>query len=335
MPINDFSQDGGPTGLRLALEAMGTRFELLIADEGEARDLRAAGEEAMSVIRDWHDRLSAFDASSIVSRINQSAGVRAVRVDADMLELLLACRAWHEMSEGAFDIALGSLMAHHGFRGADAAIGERPAFGMAHVVIDEREHAVMVTHPDVRLDLGAVAKGWAIDEACRVLEEFGVRSALLHGGTSTVRAIGAPPGAGAWRVRLEGGGGSPVVELRDAALSVSAPSGRTNTAGHGHVIDPRTGEPGPSARVAGAVVYNAGASDAWSTALLVLGRRAGSMPEAITSILYLDDSGGGRWDIKGKGPEGAAVQAAPRGLEPKEETAPADRKDKDQNGEQA
>lgn len=288
--------DGGSIGLRLALEAMGTRFELLIADEGNKHDLRAAGEEALDVIRDWHDRLSAFDKGSIVSLINRSAGDRAVRVDRDMLDLLLACRRWHSETHGAFDIALGSLMAHHGFRDQQHATDLLPAFGMAFVDIDERESAVFLTHPDVRLDFGAVAKGWAIDEACCVLRDAGITSALLHGGTSTCCAIGNRPDGEPWRVRTDVDDAAPVALLADMAFSVSAPRGRRNEAGQGHVIDPRTGQPTQGALLAGAAVYNAAESDAWSTALLVLGERPGSMRDEIASILHAP---AGPWSLGG------------------------------------
>ncbi|GAB5496963.1 MAG: FAD:protein FMN transferase [Phycisphaerales bacterium] len=295
MSTSSNTPDGGSSGLRLALDAMGTRFELLIASDMQAHDLRAIGEEAFDVIRDWHSRLNAFDKGSIVSLINQHAGQRAVRVDRETLELFAACARWNAETCGAFDIALGSLMAHHGFRGQQGS-GSLPAFGMSYLEINENESAVFVTHPEVRLDFGAVAKGWAIDEACSVLQELGVTSALLHGGTSTARAIGFRPDGQRWHVRTDMATGAPIALLADAALSVSAPRGRLNESGQGHVIEPRTGEPTNGAQLAGAVVYNAAESDAWSTALLILGERPGSMREEIASILH---SPAGEWSLGG------------------------------------
>ncbi|RNC80869.1 MAG: FAD:protein FMN transferase [Phycisphaera sp.] len=295
MSTSSNTPDGGSSGLRLALDAMGTRFELLIASDGPAHDLRAAGEEALDVICDWHNRLSAFDKGSIVNLINQHAGERAVRVDRDMLDLLIACSKWDEETGGVFDIALGSLMSQLGFRG-QAGSNSTPAFGMSYLEINEEESAVFVTHPEVRLDFGAVAKGWAIDEACRVLQELGVTNALLHGGTSTAKAIGSRPDGQPWQVRTDAETDAPVVFLTDSALSVSAPRGRLNEAGQGHVIDPRTGEPTRGAQLGGAAVYSAAESDAWSTALLVLGERPGSMRDEIASILHTP---AGEWSLGG------------------------------------
>src|SRR5262245_43558666 len=98
----------------------------------------------------------------------------------------------------------------------------------------------------MRLDLGAAGKGHAIDAAIAILIADGVDAALLHGGTSSVHAIGTPP-EGAWRVGYAGG----TRTLRDSALSVSAAHGKSFTSGgrrYGHVLDPRIGVPAGDAQ---------------------------------------------------------------------------------------
>lgn len=294
----DTHPDGGPRGLRLALQAMGTRFELVLAGEMPERDLRAAGEEALVAVREWHDRLSAFERGSVVGLINAEAYERPVRIDREMLELLLACRKWHGMTSGAFDVALGSLMARHGFRD-EPAQEEPPPFGMAHLEINGARSEVRLTAPGVRLDFGAVGKGWAIDRALDSLREAGVTSALLHGGTSTVGTIGADPSGEPWRVRLEESQDAPVAVLRDASLSVSATSGRRNAKGEGHVLDPRSGSPSSRVRLAAVIGVYSAETDALSTALLVLGERPGSIPADVVSILSSQTPDPGRWAIGG------------------------------------
>ena len=128
----------------------------------------------------------------------------------------------------------------------------------------------------MELDLGAVGKGYAIDCAVAVLQEHGVPSGLLHGGTSSVHCVGRSRG-GAWRIgwNAGAGGGLGFVELdeRRPALSVSAPHGRrVSAAGRswGHVIDPRTGEP-VDALPALVTGRSSSTCDALSTAVLVGG----------------------------------------------------------------
>jgi thiamine biosynthesis lipoprotein len=156
---------------------------------------------------------------------------------------------------------------------SDESLGEgREIVGSGRVQVDEDALTVALERPGMAIDLGAAGKGYAIDQAVRSLTDAGVTSALLHGGTSSVHAIGAPPGREGWPIRWDGPGGT--IDLRDAALSVSAGSGRTFTADgrtFGHVIDPRSGAPVDHTRAAGVRGPSSFLCDVLSTALLVRG----------------------------------------------------------------
>lgn len=250
--------------LTLALAAMGTRFELVLPGLDETRE-RAAGEAALAEIAEWDARLSLFRSDSLLAHVNREAASRAVRVEPGTFELLATCARLLAESEGAFDAGLGAAMAARGFRGAASRAEARPGAGFAAVELDARTHSVRFSDPTVQLDLGGIAKGFALDRAGALLREAGVATALLHGGTSTVLALGAPPGAAGWRVALDPDDAAPRATLRDRALSVSAQHGRRNAAGAGHVL-------GASVARAAVLAPDATAADAWSTALLVLGR---------------------------------------------------------------
>lgn len=263
--------------VRLALPAMATRFELVLAG-GDPVRLRAIGEAALAAVAECEARLSPFVRGSAIARCNAGAAEAPVRVDPQTFDLLLACRTLHAASRGAFDPTVGPLLAALGFRGtpaADAAglADARAAVGMQHVALDERAQTVHFLRPGMALDLGAVGKGEALDEAAAVLREHGVAAALLHGGTSSVLAIGAPPGLPGFRIGI-GAAPGPAATLRDLALSVSRPDGRVartrSGAPLGHVVDPRTGEALPARPALCAVLApSARTADAWSTALLV------------------------------------------------------------------
>lgn len=242
----------------LALHAMATRFELVLAGADEAR-LRAAGETALEEVRDCERRFNRFDPASLVSLLNREAARRWVRVDGDALELLERCEAIRRESGGAFDARIGAR--------TDAP-GEGPVAG--ELLFDGARSAVRFTDADVALDLGAIAKGHALDLAAGVLRELGVESALLHGGTSSAIAIGAPPGESAWRIAIGRERAAPLAHLRDAALAVSAPHGRTLRGG-GHVLDPRSGRSAERFAYAAVIHASAREADAWSTASLVDG----------------------------------------------------------------
>lgn len=254
---------------RLATLAMGARFELVL----EGRDLahaRAAGEAALEELERCDARWSLFRSDSLIARANREAGLREVQLDHETFELLAACSALREQTLGAFDVALGARMAQLGHRGERAhSLGERRgAFEL-----NEARRTVRFTREGTQLDLGAIGKGEALDRAAEILRESGITCALLHGGTSSVLALGAPAGCAGWRVGLEGFEPARSVELRDQSLSVSAPHGRTARRGGaevGHLVDPLDGAPLPLGSRSAALAPTGREAEAWSTAAAVL-----------------------------------------------------------------
>lgn len=316
----------------LATFAMGTRFELVLAGENEPR-LRAAGEEAIAEIELWHRRLNYFAPDSMVRRINTLAPSHPVALDPETFGLLSRCIELHDETGGAFDITIAPLMRQWGFRdtpppsqGGGQGVGA--TYGTQFIALDPAALTIRFARPEIEIDLGGIAKGFALDRAASILCDHGLSCALLHGGTSSVIAIGAPPHQDGWGVRMSaamGEPGLPGVErpiadsdagkrgacpwhpddsgidilLRDQALSISAPHGRTIQNHHetlGHIIDPRTGAPARGAALAAAICKSATDAEGWSTALLVLDERPANLPDEITSILF-DQSRG--WRMEG------------------------------------
>ena len=284
---------------------MATRFEILLHGGTEAA-LRAAGEEALAEVDRLEAQLSLYRPTSEIARVNALAARQAVRVSPPVFQLLEHAQRLHEESGGAFDITIAPLVRCWGFMGGPGHFPEpgqlaeaRALVGMGHVKLDRSDCSVRFDREGVMIDLGAIGKGYAIDRAVQTLRECGVKSALMHGGTSTTYAIGAPPGAEAWQVAVageadggeDGGGHRPplqlqltVVRLRDGALSVSAGWGKSFQAGgktYGHVLDPRTGRPAGGALLAAVALDSATETDALSTALLVAGRQGAGRIERL------------------------------------------------------
>jgi FAD:protein FMN transferase len=281
----------------LARNAMATRFELVLHG-GRAASLRAAGEEALDEIDRLEAQLSLFRPSSEIAHLNLCAARERVRVTPPLFSLLEHAGRLHEESGGAFDITVAPLMRCWGFIGGSGTVAQpeevaaaKANVGMHLLRLHPEDFTVEFTREGVMLDLGAIGKGYAIERAVELLREAGVTSALVHGGTSTIYAIGHPPEADRWEVALPNPadpmldpatscappGQSPKwvrVPLRDEAISVSAVWGKFFESGNrtfGHVIDPRTGEPVQRAVLAVVVLPSATETDALSTALLTLG----------------------------------------------------------------
>jgi FAD:protein FMN transferase len=190
---------------------------------------------------------------------------------------------------GAFDISIAPLVRCWGFMGGQGRMptpeelaAAREKVGMHNVLLDATRRAVRFAREGVMLDLGAIGKGYAVARAADFLRDAGVTSALIHGGTSTICAIGVPPDAPAWKVAVDSASlpseAQPldpiVIALRDESLSISAASGRQfihDGKRYGHVLDPRTGQPTEGALLAAVALPSATETDALSTALLTLG----------------------------------------------------------------
>jgi thiamine biosynthesis lipoprotein len=134
---------------------------------------------------------------------------------------------------------------------------------------------VALDRAGVVVDLGGVAKGYALDGMVPLLRARGIRGALLSFGQSSTEAVGAPSGGEGWRLLARGPGEEilGVLTLRDQALSVSSSFGQWLEVGgerFGHVIDPRTGRPLTQPRESLIVAPDATLAEALSKALLIL-----------------------------------------------------------------
>ncbi len=280
------------TSVAVARHAMATRFEIVLHG-GDATRLRAAGEEALNEIERLESQLSFYQPTSEISRLNTHAANAPVRVEPALFRLLQHALRLSAETGGAFDITVAPLMRAWGFTKSSGQLPDphaleeaRKCTGWQLVELDAREFTVRFARPGVMLDLGAIGKGYALERAAAILRDDGIASALLHGGTSTVHALGAPPDADAWKVAIDrsppkdsrvqssGEGILATVALRDESLSVSAVWGKSFTVDartYGHVIDPRTGAPTQGALLAAVVLPSATETDALSTALLTLG----------------------------------------------------------------
>ncbi len=279
---------------------MATRFELVLQGEDAVR-LRAAGEEALAEVKRLEAQLSFYNPASAISRINARAAESPVRITPRLFHLLQTAQDLYHATDGAFDLTVAPLMRCWGFvRGTghtpdpDALEEARSRTGMHLVTLDAARYTVAFARPGVMLDLGAIGKGYAIEEAAQLLLEAGIERAFLHGGTSTIHALGMPYDGDGWNVAIPHPTADPttyredqviaVVPLENEALSVSAVWGKAFEAEgktYGHVLDPRRGAPVEGAVLTAVAGPSATTCDALSTAFLVLGCHAG---ELITSL---------------------------------------------------
>ncbi len=263
---------------------MGCEFELVLAGQ-EPDELLAAGYEALEEIDRIGQQLSHYLAISDLSYLNAMGGRSPVRVEPRLYELLERARELSEETGGAFDPTIGPLVKLWGFYQNDGAVPPPEAIawtlqvvGMKHLIFDPEWNSIQFDREGIELNLGAIGKGYAVQRAADLLRERGVENALIHGGSSTICALGAPPGEEHWLVGLR----HPerpserlgTIRLRDEALSTSGgyeqffvANGRT----YSHLLDPRTGYPAEGLLSASVITPGGTESDALSTAFFIMG----------------------------------------------------------------
>jgi thiamine biosynthesis lipoprotein len=271
-------------------EAMGTFFEFtLYARPGDEStdEIRRIAEEAFAAIDDLETRISNWIPDSQVSYVNNHAAEEPVSVAPDVLELVAFSKKVHGETGGAFDATVGPLIELWGFYRGQGHLPEETELaqalskvGMDKVRLDPLANTVAFDAPGMRLDFGGIGKGMALDTAARILRDNGVTAAVLHGGTSSVYALGAPPGLTGWTVRIRnpynGAEWVDEVVLRDESLSTSGSYEKFFEIGgrkYCHIFDPRTGKPVEGMLSASVIVSTGMESDALSTAFFVMGQK--------------------------------------------------------------
>jgi FAD:protein FMN transferase len=268
----------------MSRRAMATTFEIAIPKDSHPDPL-AAAEDALDLIDQLEDQMTVYRETSEVSLINKNASCGPSPVEPRLFDLLERCSVWTRETGGTFDIATGSLTKAWGFYRREGRVPSpreqadaMARTGMRHVILNRGTIKFRV--PGVELNLGAVGKGYALDRAAELLRtKWGVRSGLLHGGTSSVYGIGRPPGEPrGWGIALRHPADDDrtlgTVWLADCALGTSAATFQYfeyNGRKHGHVLDPRTGWPAEVAASASVVAPTAAEADAMSTAAFILG----------------------------------------------------------------
>ncbi|MGV3722766.1 MAG: FAD:protein FMN transferase [Actinomycetota bacterium] len=263
---------------------MGTEFQVFLVGP-DPDQLSDVAHHVLDEVEGVEARLSHYRADSEISDLNLRAAYEPVLMERSVFDLVRRCVEFSERSHGAFDVTTGPLIRCWGFFRGEGRLADSGAVqealksvGSRLLELNAEERTIRFKREGVQVHLGGVGKGYAVDEVVEWLRRLGVEAALVHGGTSTVYALGAPPGEDAWRVGLCDPNDRTkrlgVVKLRDRALSTSGDYEQFfEVAGkrYSHILDPRTGFPAAGKRSATVVADNATDTDALTTAAFVLG----------------------------------------------------------------
>ena len=260
---------------------MGTRItvEVWVDDAAQAD---AANEAVLAEMRHVDATMSTYKPESEISRVNAHAAEGAMPISTELFDLLVTAKQYSLLTEGAFDITYASVGYLYDFRKRvrpdEAHIrAALPAVNYEHVLLDPAQHTVRFTQPGVRIDLGGIAKGYAVDRGIEALQRVGITHGYVSAGGDS-RVIGDRFGK-PWVVGIrdpQKGEGTVIarVPLVAAAISTSGDYERYFDEGgvrYHHIIDPRTGHSASKVRSATVIAATAVRTDGLSKTAFVLG----------------------------------------------------------------
>jgi thiamine biosynthesis lipoprotein len=230
--------------------------------------------------------MSDYRVNSELTRLSARSGGPPVRISPDLFRVLQRAQTVSRYSHGAFDVTVGPLVAlwrqarKSGVLPDPAALAEaRQRVGWRKLRLDARARTAQLMVPGMKLDLGGIAKGYADDEAQRVLRQHGITRALVEMGGDIV-VSGPPPGTDGWTIRVPNAGdnrGPADLHFAHRAISTSGDTEQFVVIGdrrYSHVVDPRTGQALTNRVQVTLIAPDGLASDPLSTALTLLDPKA-------------------------------------------------------------
>lgn len=270
------------------LKLMGNRFEFtVIAPDRESGE--NAIHQAVAEVARIEELLSTFKDHSQTNQINRNAGLKSVKVDIEVLELIERSIKISSLTDGAFDITYGSIdkslwnfdLQMTSLPDKEIALQTVQLINFQNVIIDQDERTVMLKYKGMRLGFGGIGKGYAADRAKKVLQELGMNSGIVNAAGDLI-TWGTQPNGKAWTIGIADPDQSdrPFSSLNISNMAI-ATSGNyekyvvINGSRYSHTIDPKTGFPVSGIKSVSIICPSAELADALATPVIVMGVRVG------------------------------------------------------------
>jgi len=286
-------------------EALGTYCVITLYEKGKS----AVYNDIFSKIRNIENLMSVNIKTSDISRINDNAGIEKVLVDRETFKVIERALFFAELSGGAFDPTVGPLVTLWGI-GRNARVPSQeeideilPLINWRNVELDAQAGSVFLKQRGMALDLGAIAKGYAADEAANAAKNYNIKRALIDLG-GNIAAVGTNMENSPWRVGIqnpfkERGESLGYLQVTDKTVVTSGVYERYFTAdgkNYHHIFSPENGYPAQTGLLSVTIITGISMdADALSTALFVMGFEDGiklleTMPQMEAVFVFEDKS---------------------------------------------
>jgi thiamine biosynthesis lipoprotein len=265
---------------------MGTSVEVRAYNGDETTRTVAIG-EAFAAVAEVDRLMSNYRADSELARVNANAADSPVTLSGPLFSVIAAAQQVSDRSGGAFDITVGPLVKLWGFHDkkphvpGDAELAAvKPLVNYRNLLLDDGAHTIRFARRGVEIDLGGIAKGFAVELAANVLKRHGLAGFIDAGGNQYM--LGLPPGKSSWTVGVRD------PDRADGVIgTIDSPGGSVSTSAsyanflvaegkrYGHIMDPRTLQPSDACLSVTTIAADGTLADAVSTAAFVLGPERG------------------------------------------------------------
>ena len=277
---------------------------ITLYDEGTPQVYR----DVFARIREIESRMSVFVEGSDVDRINKAAGIAAVEVHPDVFKVIERAVYYAELSGGAFDPSIEPLVALWGIGGENPRVPSQDEINRAlslvnwrDIELDKAKKTVFLKRPGMSLDLGAIAKGYAADEAAAIIKNAGISQAMINIG-GNILTVGEKKDGSPWRIGIQDpldtrGAYIGMAQTKEKTLVTSGVYERFFVADgirYHHLLSPTLGCPADNGLLSVSIITDVSMNaDALSTAVFVMGYEKGrnfvESLEGVDAIFVFDD----------------------------------------------
>jgi thiamine biosynthesis lipoprotein len=252
IPPESFAQVSSQTERHeFSHKSMGTLFRIICYSEDAAK-VKTVGAQAFKRVDSLNLIMSDYLADSELNRLSRSSGKgNYIEVSDELFEIIQLGYQWSVKSDGIFDISIGpysQLWRRAGRKDqlptANHIQNASESVGYNYIHLDSLSNSIFLEKPNMQLDLGGIAKGFAVDEIFKLFVQSGIPCVLIDGG-GDIRAGNAPPGKKGWKIILENIEDEPqALYISNASIATSGDLYRyiqVDSIKYSHIIDPRTG----------------------------------------------------------------------------------------------
>ena len=270
------------------LKLMGNRFEFTVIAENKEIGNQAI-EQAITEVKRIEELLSTFKTSSQANEINDQAGIKPVKVDREVLQLISRANKISAITDGAFDITYGSIdkslwnfdLKMTSLPDQETALKTVDLINYHHVLINDEECTVMLKNKGMRIGFGGIGKGYAADKAKQILQNLSIKSGIVNAAGDLI-TWGEQLNGSAWTIGIADPEQSnrPFSSLNISNMAI-ATSGNyekfviIDGKRYSHTIDPKTGLPVSGIKSVSIICPSAELADALATPVVVMGVKVG------------------------------------------------------------